>query len=93
MAEDVVPSSRRDTSMQGTVTEQDREYMRRIGVAMAEPRGKGCGLTLPQVLERVGELNRDIPPTCDFETERELDLQGHVLLHEAMMHKKAEWGE
>ena len=67
--------------------------MRRIGTAMAEPRSKGHGMTLVQVLERVEELNRDIPPTRDLETERELDLQGHMLVHEAMMRKKAEWGE
>ena len=77
----------------GTVTEQDREYMRRIGAAMAEPRAGPHGMTLEKVLERVGQLNRDVPPTGEHETERELDLQGHVLLHEAMMRKKAEWGE
>ena len=85
--------SRRDSPQRGRVTEKDREYMRRIGIAMAEPRGKSHGLTLEQVLERVGQLNTDIPPTGDHETERELDLQGHVLLHEAMVRKKAEWGE
>lgn len=67
--------------------------MRRIGAAMAEPRGRSHGMTLVQVLERVEELNRDIPPTRDHDKERELDLYGHVLVHEAMMRKKAEWGE
>ena len=77
----------------GTVTQQDREYMRRIGAAMAEPRGRSHGMTLVQVLERVEELNRDIPPRRDHDKERELDLYGHLLVHEAMMRKKAEWGE
>ena len=67
--------------------------MRRIGVAMAEPQARSHGLTVFQVLERVGELNRDIPPTGDHETERELDLHGHILVHEAVMRAKAEWNE
>ena len=46
--------------------------MRRIGAAMAEPRGKSHGMTLVQALERVEELNRAFPPTRDHETEREL---------------------
>ena len=87
------PEPPRHRCPDGTVTAQDREYMRQIGTAMAEPRGKGHGLTLEQVLDRVDELNREIPPTHDHETERELDLQGHMLVHEAMMRKKAEWGE
>ena len=82
----------RDRRYAGTVTEQDRETMRRIGAAMAEPRGKSHGMTLVQVLERVEELNRDIPPPRDRDKERELDLHGHMLVHEAMMRKKAELG-
>ena len=91
MAVNTEPS--RDRRRIGTVTQQDREYMRRIGAAMAEPRGRSHGMTLVQVLERVEELNRDIPPRRDHDKERELDLYGHMLVHEAMMRKKAEWGE
>ncbi|MXY50920.1 MAG: hypothetical protein F4Y86_00090 [Gammaproteobacteria bacterium] len=91
MAVNTEPS--RDRRHVGTVTQQDRDYMRRIGAAMAEPRGRSHGMTLVQVLERVEELNRDVPPTHDHDKERELDLHGHVLVHEAMMRKKAEWGE
>lgn len=87
------PKPPRHRRPDGTVTAQDREHMRRIGAAMAEPRGKGHGLTLVQVLERVDELNREIPPTRDHETERELDLHGHMLVHEAMLRKRAEWGK
>ena len=90
MAVNTEPS--RDRRHVGTVTQQDREYMRRIGAAMAEPRGRSHGMTLVQVLERVEELNRDIPPPRDRDKERELDLYGHVLVHEAMMRKKAELG-
>lgn len=91
MAVNTEPS--RDRWRTETVTQQDREYMRRIGAAMAEPRGRSHGMTVVQVLERVEELNRDIPLTGDHDKERELDLYGHMLVHEAMMHKKAERGE
>lgn len=87
------PAPSRHRRREGTVTQRDREYMRRIGAAMAEPWGKPHRMTLVQVLERVEELNRDILPTRDHETERELDLDGHMRVNEAMMRKKAEWRE
>lgn len=65
MAVNTEPS--RDRRRAGTVTQQDRETMRRLGAAMAEPRGKAHGMTLVQVLERVEELNRDIPPPRDHD--------------------------
>ena len=48
--------------------------MRRIGAAMAEPRGRGHGMTLKEVCDEVDRLNRRIPAIHDYGTERELDL-------------------
>lgn len=67
--------------------------MRRIGAAMAEPWGKPHGMTVGEVCDVVDRLNAAIPPDCDYELERELDLHGHLLVHEAMVRKRAERGE
>lgn len=77
----------------GRVTEQDREYMRRIGAAMAEPGGRGHGMTLKEVCDEVDRLNRYIPAFHDYDTERELDLLAHQRVHAAMQRKRAEWNE
>ena len=67
--------------------------MRRIGAAMAEPGGRGHGMTLKEVCDEVDRLNRHIPAFHDYDTERELDLLAHQRVHAAMQRKRAEWNE
>ena len=67
--------------------------MRRIGAAMAEPRGRPHGMTLKEVCDEVDRPNRTIPAFHDHEIERELDLLAHWRVRQAMQRKQAEWNE
>ena len=79
------PAQGASGSHTGRVTATDREYMRRLGAAMTEVKTTPDGIGVLEVCRRVDALKRGWTLACPRGLERELDLQGHLAVHETML--------